>query len=327
MKRAQMTPHARFLFDEKRKKREAKQKQFDEESARRTRRHEIRMAQMGAQLRSEKYEGPEYSTSIPDVRTTVASLTRAGFQSPRSSPPTTPKKTRTQVNPQTPIPLALPKNPEGTQKVSSRTRRGYRKTLEATKARRKAGRPEDAPGTLSDSESEAKVQESESSVESATESSVEETKKQKKNRLRIEKLLAKRAAEIARKKARARGLRTRSVGVSRIRGRINVAAMRSARAKQKKTRQEFKRERVNKRHKLTGHHPMVPKLQIRQKGPGQFSVRSTGVTPQIENHVKSLLSRLKGKLFVNGKFTAPKRAFSVIMALLRAKQVIEIQIR
>ena len=103
--------------------------------------------------------------------------------------------------------------------------------------------------------------------------------------------------------------------------------MRAARAKQKKARQEFKKSRVNKRHKVSGHHPFVPRLQIRHKGPGQFSVRSTGVTPQIERHVKILLSRLKGKLFVNGKFINPKRAFSVIIALLRKKQVIEIQIR
>ena len=122
-------------------------------------------------------------------------------------------------------------------------------------------------------------------------------------------------------------LRTRPVGVARKRGDVNVPRFQLARERAKKERQAFKSARVNKRHKITSHHPVVPKLQIRQKGPGEFSVRSTGVTPQIEKHVKSLLSRLTGKLFVNGKYTSPKRAFSVIMALLRQRQVIDIQIR
>ena len=264
----------------------------------------------------------EFATSIPDERTTVASLTRGGL----SSPPTTPKHSGTLKRTTTPITIKWSGLKPRTRAPKELTRAERKKKLAATKARlgktkgsrAKAERPQHID--ISDTTSEEKDVESESESESFSEMGDDYPTDQEERDEAA-------AKEKERKKARARGLRTRSVGVARIRGRTNIIAMRAARAKQKKARQEFKKARVNKRHKISGHHPFVPKLQIRQKGPGMFSVRSTGITPQIKNHVNSLLSRLKGKLFVNGKFTNPKRAFSVIMALLRKKQVIEIQIR
>jgi len=105
----------------------------------------------------------------------------------------------------------------------------------------------------------------------------------------------------------------------------------AARARQKKARQDQKRQRLAARHghnqKIRTHTPFVPKLQVSQQGPGQFKVRSTGLSPAIRKQVKTLLGRIKGKLFINGKFTSLKRAFSVIMALLTKKQVIQVQVK
>ena len=111
----------------------------------------------------------------------------------------------------------------------------------------------------------------------------------------------------------------------------NPVAFLAVRAKQKKARQEQKRQRLAARHghnrKIRTHTPFTPKLQISQQGPGQFKVRSTGLSPSIRKHVKNLLGRLKGKLYINGKFTSLKRAFSVIMALLTKKEVIQVQVK
>ena len=328
LSRAQKSYHQRF--QERASKRKSADELFAEDLAER-KKHISDMRKKLA-VNKERYEKAErqitpkseFFTSIPDERTTVASLTRGGL----SSPPTTPKHSGTLKRTTTPITIKWSGLKPRTLAPRVLTRAERKKKLAATKARlgktkgsrAKAERPKHID--ISDTSStEEKDVESESESETFSEMGEDDYPTDQEERDEAA------AKEKERKKARARGLRTRAVGVARIRGRTNILAMRAARAKQKKARQEFKKARVNKRHKISGHHPFVPKLQIRQKGPGMFSVRSTGITPQIKNHVNSLLSRLKGKLFVNGKFTNPKRAFSVIMALLRKKQVIEIQIR
>ena len=294
----------------------------------------------------------ENAASIPNQNTTVASLvSRGGFQSPVPSPPTTPEKSGILVRTVTPLTLNIralsgkqPPVPswksKGKEKISSRTRAGHKK-LKAQKGKaKKPAKPkhidisdetdsgeekevESDPSVSGTTEPASDTEVESSEVESATESSdpgdlsgydTDDEQQYYAFMSKNWKLLAQL------KEAKAKGIST-------VRGDTNVPAFRAARAKQKKARQAFKKTRIAKRHKITTYHPFVPKLQIRQKGPGQFSVRSNGISDRVKKHVQALLSRIKGKLFVNGKFTAPKRAFSVIMALLRKKQVIEIVLK
>ena len=93
-----LTAQERFLADQKRKKAE---EQFEANLGKRQKRHDIRMAKIGAHLKSKKYEGPEFSSSIPDESSTVAALVyRGGFQSPG---PSTPQKSATLVQAETPL--------------------------------------------------------------------------------------------------------------------------------------------------------------------------------------------------------------------------------
>ena len=337
LKRAQMTSHERFLADEKRKKTE---KQFQATLEKRQKRHDIRMAKIGAHLKSKKYEGPEFSSSIPNQDTTVATLvTRGGFQSPVSSPPTTPKKSGKLVHPETPVgkkklikpePLSFQYKPRK-RPVLTRAERKRRLAAKGTKAKAKRTEIDISDTTHAE---EKEIESGRETGDSATEGTASESETGSESDFfgyrgtsgdeTAEEIYY---AKMARNRKRLAALRKKPKGVSAVRGDTNVPAFRAARAKEKRARQAFAGTRVAKRHKITTHHPFVPKLQIRQKGPGQFSVRSNGISDVVTKHVQSLLSRIKGKLFINGKFTAPKRAFSVIMALLRQKQVIEIVLK
>ena len=98
LKYAQLSKHGKFLEDEKRRKQAEIQKRDEEEHAKRQRRLDIRKSKISAHLSGEEYEGPEFSSSIPQENTTMATGTlstevRGEFQSPVSSPPSTPPRT------------------------------------------------------------------------------------------------------------------------------------------------------------------------------------------------------------------------------------------
>ena len=345
LKFAQMSEHEKFLENEKRRKRdeerEFRRQESFEQLKQRAKTQTGDVEALIKRLGRGKRHGSrsEFASSIPDGRSTIAPMvSRGGFQSPNSSPPTTPRKGPTLVRTETPVwekrigdpPKALPVTPEprkrpGKKKPNVTTRGRSKREMKAKHAARaKPIKPSklapvhsiDISGdTDTDVETvtDEKAQESAptSAVQSATESESEEAEWDP-------------TTVYAPKGVRARLVeRYRTQG----KGTTDMAGFRALRAKQKKARKEFKRARVQSRHKLQTHTPFVPKLQINQKGPGQFQVRSTGVTGAVKNQVKTLLDRVKGKLFVNGKFTAPKRAYAVIIALLVQKQVINIQLK
>ena len=68
------------------------------------------------------------------------------------------------------------------------------------------------------------------------------------------------------------------------------------------------------------------KLQIRQQGPGTYSVRATGMTAQVQKHIKLLLSRLSGQLLVDTKAMSKKTAFGYIVKQLTARKTVQVKI-
>ncbi len=68
------------------------------------------------------------------------------------------------------------------------------------------------------------------------------------------------------------------------------------------------------------------KLQIRQEAPGSYSVRATGMTIEVQKHIKLLLSRLSGQLFVDTKAMSKKTAFSYIVKQLTARKTVQVKI-
>ena len=361
-----MTSHERFLADQKRKKAEADLKARHAARRFATQKHELKRQESFQKLKKKaktqtgdvdaflerqalrgKRQGSrsEFASSIPNQNTTVASLvSRGGFQSPGPSPPTTPTRSARLVRTVTPLTLNLralsgkqPPVPswkgKGKEKVSSRTRAGHKKLRAKKPAKPKHIDISDE--TDSGEEKEVESDPVSTSVSGTTESASETSEVESATESSDPGDLSdydsadeeQYFAFMGHNWKRLAALMKKPRGVSVVRGDTNVPAFRAARAKEKRARQAFKKTRIAKRHKITTHRPFVPKLQIRQKGPGQFSVRSNGISDRVKKHVQALLSRIKGKLFVNGKFTAPKRAFSVIMALLRQKQVIEIMLK
>ncbi|HIB90435.1 TPA: hypothetical protein EYO57_25155 [Candidatus Poribacteria bacterium] len=58
------------------------------------------------------------------------------------------------------------------------------------------------------------------------------------------------------------------------------------------------------------------KLQIKEEGPGVFSVRSTGMSAKVQKHVQLLLNRIQGSITVNGQSMDKKKAYKVIIDIL-----------
>ncbi len=314
--------------------------------------HEKRMESVKKQLRTGVYDRPEFSASIPDESSTVASLTsggRSGLQLPPVTPPR--RSGPSLVRTMTPLDLTdYEGNP--VQAPKGKPKKGYRKSKDKKKtaqraARAKAAAPKAKPRrepivipSGSDADSDAATIGSDSDLASVefdeetdapeeakaedTESESETDESDTSSEYGMDPLdfpeARQHAIERYKKQQRYLALRRR-----------NPVAFLAVRSRQKKARQEQKRQRLAARHghhhQIRTHTPFTPKLQISQQGPGQFKVRSTGLSPAIRKQVKSLLGRLKGKLFVNGKFTSPKRSFAVIMALLTKKQVIQIQVK
>ena len=303
--------------------------------------HEKRMKSLEKQLETGVYERPEFSASIPDESSTVAPMVRGGFQ----SPPTTPPRKRLPGLVRTTTPVIVPKAPKlqlsekfqprtrpgerGHPNVTTRRRRKSRLQKEREMAERHAARAKrivpQQPLEISDSDTDQgdeKADEKPDWWDPEEESSDTETTSTSEWDPRKYNL------EVMKRRREMRMRFQTDPAVKAIKkATTNIAGVRALRAKYKKSRQAHKRTRVNSRHNVQTHHPFAPKLQINQKGPGQFMVRATGITGAVRNQVKSLLARVKGKLFVNGKFVNPKRAYNLIMKLLEQKQVISIQLK
>ena len=68
------------------------------------------------------------------------------------------------------------------------------------------------------------------------------------------------------------------------------------------------------------------KLQIQQQGPGSYSVRSTGMSPQVKKHIQHLLNRLSGKLYFDDKLMKKKAAFTYLVKQLTDRKTVQVKI-
>ena len=70
----------------------------------------------------------------------------------------------------------------------------------------------------------------------------------------------------------------------------------------------------------------LAKLQIQQLGPGQFSVRSTGMTPLVQKHIQHLLNRVSGTMYFDGKAMNKKNAYKYIVKQLTDNKTVQVKI-
>ena len=83
---------------------------------------------------------------------------------------------------------------------------------------------------------------------------------------------------------------------------------------------QFRKQKRNTRQHYSGLGMQDAKLQIKEEGPGIFSVRSTGMSAKVQKHVQLLLNRVKGSITVNGQPMSKKQAFKAIIEILTKRQ-------
>jgi hypothetical protein len=268
--------------------------------------HKKRLESLTKQLSTGFYAGgPEFSSSIPTENSTIAPMVRGGFQSP--SPPRTPPRRQVAGLVRTKTPVLVPTVPKiqlgdkfkprtrmrGTRNI---TRRGRRRRTDQKRRAMDARRRQMDIDTDSDSEPPEILRQSD---EKAWET--ETSSEQESDTVTSDWDPANTITRRRRKRGEKMVLQKEPIVTAIKNPTTNMAGFRALRARQKKKRQAKKRQRVNIRHNVGTHHPFQPKLQINQKGTGKFLVRATGISEVVENQVRALLARVKGKLFVNGK--------------------------
>ena len=104
-------------------------------------------------------------------------------------------------------------------------------------------------------------------------------------------------------------------------GRISRGEAAIARARLRKQQAaQFRKQKRNTRQHYSGLGMKDAKLQIKEEGPGVFSVRSTGMSAKVQKHVELLLNRVKGSITVNGQPMSKRQAFKAIIDILRKRQ-------
>ena len=104
-------------------------------------------------------------------------------------------------------------------------------------------------------------------------------------------------------------------------GMVSRAQAAIARAKlHKQKAAQFRSAKRHSRGHYSGHGIKNAKLQIKEQGPGVFLVRSTGMSDQVQKHVRLLLDRVSGKITVNGQPMNKKDAFKMIIQILSKRQ-------
>ncbi len=98
-------------------------------------------------------------------------------------------------------------------------------------------------------------------------------------------------------------------------------------AQDRKQRQKaYHKQKASRRYTSVAGTAGVAKLQIKQEGPGAYSVRSTGVSPQVKKHIQHLLNRLSGKLYLDGKLMSKKAALTYIVKQLTDRKTVQVKI-
>jgi hypothetical protein len=104
-------------------------------------------------------------------------------------------------------------------------------------------------------------------------------------------------------------------------GMVSRAQAAIARARlHKQNAAQFRSAKRHSRGHYSGHGIKNAKLQIKEQGPGVFLVRSTGMSDQVQKHVRLLLDRVSGKITVNGQPMNKKDAFKMIIQILSKRQ-------
>ncbi len=84
----------------------------------------------------------------------------------------------------------------------------------------------------------------------------------------------------------------------------------------KQQRAQFRKAKRQNRQHYAGLGMKEARLQIKEEGPGVFSVRSTGMSAKVQKHVQLLLNRIQGSITVNGQSMDKKKAYKVIIDIL-----------
>ena len=95
-------------------------------------------------------------------------------------------------------------------------------------------------------------------------------------------------------------------------------------AQRKEKQKAYRKKKAQARY---GHGEMKEaRLQIQQEGPGSYSVRSTGMTKKVKEHIQHLLNRLSGKLVLDGKKMSQKQAFNYLVKQLIDRKTVQVEI-
>ena len=89
---------------------------------------------------------------------------------------------------------------------------------------------------------------------------------------------------------------------------------------------EAEKAQREKQEQYTGLSMKVAKLQIKEEGPGSYSVRSTGMSAKVQTHIKLLLDRLKGNIYINGQLLSRQKAFKVLVMILSKQETAQVKI-
>jgi hypothetical protein len=132
------------------------------------------------------------------------------------------------------------------------------------------------------------------------------------------------------KRTEAKRLRL-EVSLKTKKGKVNHAKHRHeaaiTRAKLHKQQQaQYRKSKREARQHYSGLAVKEARLQIKEEGPGVFSVRSSGMSPKVQKHIKLLLNRVKGSIEVNGQKMTKQKAYTVIVNLLSKNQVAQVTI-
>ena len=128
----------------------------------------------------------------------------------------------------------------------------------------------------------------------------------------------------AKRKAHEKAFKTKKGKVHHARLRHEAAIVRAKLHKQQQA--QYRKAKREKRIHYTGLGMKEAKLQIKEEGPGVFSVRSTGMSAKVQHHIKLLLNRIRGSISVNGQKMTKEKAYTVIVDLLSKQQTAQVKI-
>ena len=148
--------------------------------------------------------------------------------------------------------------------------------------------------------------------------------KQKKKKEALLKLQKGTKLTEAKRKAHEKAFQTKKGKIHHARLRHEAAITRARLHKQQQA--EYRKTKREARQHYAGLGVKEARLQIKEEGPGLFSVRSTGMSAKVQKHIKLLLNRVKGTISVNGQSMSKQKAYTVIVDILSKQGVAQVKI-